>query len=500
MTLPVPSTSTDPRIQAIERLAYKLTHSEAELDRVDRYYTGDQPLTFFAPEVAAQVGNRLAPLVINWPEVIVDSVARRLRVVGFAVGGGQQADAELWRVWQANDMDEESALGIVDTLVHGRAFLAVWSNPDDPQTPLISVESAHQVAVEYEPGGRTVRLALKLWKDGEWTFATLYERTRVSRYRRRSGVVYATGNDWELVPEQPVLNNPLGAVPFVPMVNKGRTLNRDGRSELASVMPIADAINKLGTDMMVTSEYHASPRRYATGIQIPAGTGEQRERLQAEVKAYWDEATKGKTWLAGQGVEFGQFPEATLAGFAAGIELLTRALAAIGGLPASDLGLNMTNPASAEARRAEETTLILRAQEKKNVWSGSMERTQRLVKAVQLGVPLAEVPAELRSMETIWDDSATPAVSQTFDAAGKAVEAGIFDLEQARAFVGLSPAQRQAIAERSRSAAAEAATADIEARMDLARRLQTEDGLTQNAAMAAAGLIAAAVTNSAEQA
>jgi hypothetical protein len=57
-------------------------------------------------------------------------------------------------------------------------------------------------------------------------------------------------------------------------------------------------------------------------------------------------------------VEFGQFPEATLEGFVAGINLLTASLASIGGLPPDDLGLNTTNPASAEARRAAETTLI----------------------------------------------------------------------------------------------------------------------------------------------
>jgi hypothetical protein len=32
-------------------------------------------------------------------------------------------------------------------------------------------------------------------------------------------------------------------------------------------------------------------------------------------KQYWEEATKSKTWLAGQGVTFGQFSEADLAGF-----------------------------------------------------------------------------------------------------------------------------------------------------------------------------------------
>lgn len=499
--MPLAAVPADPRLALVAQLEAKLAAAEAEFVIVDRYYTGDQPLTFFAPEVAAQVGNRLAPLVINWPEVIVDSVSRRLSVEGFALGAGGEADDELWRVWQANDMDEESKLAHVDALVHGISYLSVWGDSQDPQTPLISVESAHQIAVLYEPGrARVLRAALKRWSDGGEQFATLYEPDRVTRYVRDVSRVVSplTGGapPWRVRQELP---NPLGAVPIVPMVNKGRVLNREGRSELRPVMPLADAINKLATDMMVTSEFHASPRRWATGIQIP-GSGEQVERLQAEAARYWDQATKGKTWLAGEGVAFGQFPEASLSGFVAAIEMLTRALASIGGLPAADLGLSTTNPASAEARRAEETTLILRADEKKATWSGTYERTQRLVKAIQLGVPLRAVPMEFRGLETVWKDSATPAVSQTFDAASKAAAEGIFDLEQARAFVGLSPAQRKAIAERARTAQAEAAVADVNARMDLARRLVAEDGLTMNAAMAAAGLLAAAATNSAEQA
>jgi hypothetical protein len=69
----------DPQIRRVEVLAQQLADANVYYDKFDRYYSGDQPLTFLAPEVAAQVGNRLAPMVINWPETITDSVNRRLR-------------------------------------------------------------------------------------------------------------------------------------------------------------------------------------------------------------------------------------------------------------------------------------------------------------------------------------------------------------------------------------------------------------------------------------
>ena len=492
LSLVNPSLPDDPYLRIAARLTQKLTAANVVYDRYDRYYSGDQPLTYLAPEVEAQVGDRLAPMVINWPETITDSVNRRVVNEGFLLGEGGEADDELWRIWTANEMHHEAPLGQVDALVHGKAFISVWGNDEDPATPLISFESAHQVEVEYEPGtgDRVVRAAIKRWADedtGE-VFATLYLPDRILRYRAAN----ARTNRFEV---DQILPNPLGVVPIVPMVNRGRLLNRAGRSELASIAPLADGINKLATDMMVTSEFYQTPRRWATGIQIPAEAAD-RERLQAEAAAYWEEATKKKTWLAGSGVQFGQFPEANLDGFASAIRLLTSALAAIGGLPPDDLGLNQVNPASAEARRAAETVLVLRAREKQSANERAYVRAMRMAIAIREGVALRDLPTDYARMSCDWRDPATEAISQEMDAAVKGVTASIYDIEAAQARVGMGPAERAAIKARRDAASATAATADVEARMALARRLVAEDGMTFNAALAAVGLIQAAATNS----
>lgn len=504
VTVPVPALSginADPNIRMVERLAAKLTNANTEYDRMDRYYSGDQALSFLAPEVAAQVGDRLAPMVINWPETVADSVNRRVVAEGFRMGQGGETDAEMWRIFTANGLDDDAPLGQVDALVHGLAFLSVWGNDDDPSTPLMAFESAHQVAVEYEPGtgDRVVRAALKRWSDPDdgVVYSTLYLPNQVIRYASASAP-YSPSLVSRYEVDQ-VLDNPLGAVPIVPMVNKGRLLNRAGRSELRSIAPIADGINKLATDMMVTSEFYQTPRRWATGIQVPTD-GADRERLQAEAAEYWEKATKSKTWLAGQGVQFGQFDEADLAGFVSGIHLLTSALAAIGGLPPDDLGLNQVNPASAEARRAAETVLILRAEEKQRAWGRAYTRAMRLAVAARDGVPLRAVPSDYSGLAVAWRDPATPAIAQAMDAAVKGHQEGIYDTEAAQEVVGLGPVQRAAIKARAAESAAERATADVDARMVKARELVRTDNLTLNAAMAAVGLLQAASVNSAESA
>jgi hypothetical protein len=101
-------------------------------------------------------------------------------------------------------------------------------------------------------------------------------------------------------------------------------------------------------------------------------------------------------------------------------------------------------------------------------------------------------------MSCDWRDPATEAISQEMDAAVKGVTANIYDIEAAQARVGMGPAERAAMKARRESAAATGATADVEARMALAQRLQADNGLTLNASLAAVGLIQAAATNVAE--
>lgn len=486
---------TDDALVLVKSLCEQLDLAEGELHRLDRYYDGKQPLNYLAPEIAAQVGRRLSSLVINWPRTIADSVQRRTYVEGFRVGNDGAVDAELARLWQENDLDETSQLAQLDALIHGRAFLMVWGSDVDPLTPRITIESAHQMAVARAPGSREIRAAVKRWTDGDSDFATLYLRDEILRFIKpsvRAGVVAK----WELEVDGRI-ENPLGAVPIVPLVNRPRLLKLNGESELTDVIPLADAVNKLATDMIVASEFHAMPRRWATGIQIP--TGPDRERLQADAASYWDNATKGKTWLAGEGVSFGQFSEANLDNFVSAIQLLTAQIAAVAGLPPHFLGINTDNPASADAIRAAEATLVERAQEKHRTWAGAYEQAMRLAVAARDGVRVDSLDSDLRRMETVWRDPATPTPAQSMDAAVKGVQAGIYDEAAAQEVVGLSPQQRDAIADRRQTATATAATAEVQAKLALARELVRTDGLSFNAALAAVGLLQAAGLNSAAQ-
>lgn len=470
----------DDALKLVGALTGKLNSTVTDLDKWDRYYRGTQPLSFLHPEIALTVGDRLKSMVINWCRVALDSLEERLNVDGFRLGDAQTIDAQIAQLWQRNDFDLGSGRTHHASMRHGRAFVSVWAGDDGPR---LAVESARQTVVSYEPGTQIVNAGLKKWQAGSVSYANLYLPDRVVKYVQGATPVvpHKDGNIWQVTE---VVDNPLGIVPLIPFLNRYDLDMPDGESELADIAPLVDAINKLATDMMVSSEFHAMPRRWATGIEIQQG--EEGERTKAEAKAYWERATAGKVWMAGQGVSFGQFAVAELANFTNAIEMLTANLAAIAGLPPHYMGLHNDNPASADAIRSAEAALIKRAQRKQRSLGEAWEDTITLATVINHD---GEVPAGIETLETVWGDPATPTIAQMADAAMKLTSGGIIDFEQAQEDLGYSANQIERMRVRRVNALAEQATAEMRGRVAAALDLIKEYGIEDKVAFAAVGLI-----------
>lgn len=427
-------------------LTRRHTQQSADLAALDRYYEGQQPLSYMHPQLVAELGDQLRQVVINWPRLVVDSLEERLDVEGFryAVPGSsaedEKADAatadELWRIWQANGMDEGSQQAHVDALVMRRSFLIVGSNPADPQTPLITVESPLQMEVDYEPSTRAVRAAMKRWAEVDPVTGAIRDEM-ATIYLPNTTLHYAktTPGGWE---EKSRDEHKLGVVPVVPIVNRGRLLNPGGVSELADVIPLSDAACKTATDMMIGAEYHAMPRRYALGFDQEDFTDPDGNAVSA-----WAQLA-GRIWATAKnkkddGVEVGQFPEAELANFHNTLNQLARMVASLSGLPPHFLGLATDNPPSADAIRSSEIRLVKRAERRQRAWGGSYEQAMRLVLRFKSG----EWDLRARSLETQWRDPATPTAAQQADAVTKLVSAGIVPIEMAWDVLGFTAVQQE---------------------------------------------------------
>jgi len=213
----------------------------------------------------------------------------------------------------------------------------------------------------------------------------------------------------------------------VPIVNRPRLGRPGGKSELSAIIPLSNAANKIATDMMVSAEFHAMPRRWALGFGPEDFQDEHGNKVST-----WSKVA-GKIWATEktkqEGAEVGQFPESDLANFHATLNLLAQMVGSLGALTPQTMGLqNAANPATADAIRAGEARLVKRAERRQKSFGGSHERLMRIADRVWTG----QWRPELRRLETLWRDASTPTVAQTADASVKKYQSHIVPLRQTR--------------------------------------------------------------------
>lgn len=390
--------------EQIKKLHEKIDEARPKLAGLDQYWSGDQPSAFMAPKSREALGNRLSKLAVNFPRLTVTSLAERLELTGFRLNGGAEADAGVWSLWRRNRMRDASSQAHLDALVYGRSFVLVWA--DGQGRPTVTVESPLQVSTLTDPVTRRVTVALKRWTDDEGVArAVLYGPENVRKLtagKVTAGIFPTTG--WTVTETIP---NPLGVVPVVPLVNRGRLLDTEGVSEMRDVLALADALNKLMSDAMVTSEYYARPRRWATGMEIVEDDDGN------VVDPFSNEA--GRVWQSeSPETKFGQFDGARLDGYADLTAVVTQQIGALTGLPPHYLGLHGDQPASADAIRSAEASLVSRAQELMRTFGAAWADVVALMVAIRDGADPLDV-----DVEPVWANPETRTPAQAADAAAK---------------------------------------------------------------------------------
>ena len=424
-------------------LAHKLLLQRGDMLTANRYYTNTQPLAFMDPDVVRMVEGRLKSLSVNYARLVVDVLESRLQVVGFSTSPGATADDALWQLWQASDMDEQSQQAHLDALIYGRSFYLAWIGADGQ--PLMTAESPLQCAIHRDPATRRTIGGLKRWVDDDgYTRALLFTESDVVEYVSRSRIDTTLLIDREPAPFTEdaydvvsVMPNTLGVVPLVALVNRPRLQTPDGESELTDVMPLIDAINKLGTDLMIAAEYAASPRRYVTGVMPDThATAEQATQLAHRIEKVWESARASKFLVApSEKTQFGQFDVASLNNYQTAIQLLTAQIAAIAALPPSYLSLLNSNPTSADALRSSEARLAAKSAKRQRDWSGAYEQLMRLAVTIRDGRP----DPSLVDMQTLWRSAEPTTIAQSADAESKLFAAGIIDQRTALTELGYTP-------------------------------------------------------------
>jgi hypothetical protein len=361
----VPTALTPDVAWAVEEIRAKLPART----RAQRYYDGDHPLNFASEKFRNTFGELFQEFADNLCDDVVDEPTDRLQLEGW--GGTKGAEAAAW--WERERGTARS--GSVHQHGHrsGDAFVIVW---DDGQTdiPHMYVQDPRQMAVRYSallPD--TLEVAAKCWKAGKGYRLNLYYADRIEHYFSRgvdttnNGAIpsaaafipYSEGTAGDDGAVEPIESHDKGRIPVFHFPNG--ELGGYGRSVLADVYPLQDALNKSVCDMLVTGESFALPHRWATGVEV------RRDDAGREVSPFKD--GNNLWWTKSEKAQFGAFPAADRKGFLDEQRGWRLEIARKGALPAHSVDIGASgNAPSGLSLLVAEGKLIKRCKDRQRDW------------------------------------------------------------------------------------------------------------------------------------
>jgi hypothetical protein len=231
---------------------------------------------------------------------------------------------------------------------------------------------------------REKEFAAKWWKASEKSVRlTLYYPDRLEYYEAqgKDGSVSSSNAFVALDPAK--ADNPYGEIP----VFHFRTAGRKVKSELKSVVPVQNGINKLLADMMVAAEYGAFKQRYVISNADTQG------KLKNAPNEVWDlPAGDGM----GQQTQAGQFEATALDNYLKAIDNLSMAVSSITRTPKHyffSIGSNL----SGEALIAMESPLNKKAQDRIDRFIPSWQDVARFM------LKVAGIEVQAREIKPAFD-------------------------------------------------------------------------------------------------
>lgn len=403
-------------IEDVARLSMAIDEEDARSSRVEKYWRGEQPLAFLSDQSKEALGSGFNTLRINYARLVVESLAERMRVQGFLSDGVESPES--WRRFEEAGCEEGQHRLTTLALSYGRAYATCWAGASG--RPLADFVTPRELSVERDRAGAPIARALRRWVEKKKGHAVLMTPERISRFVSASfipdgGTIPAHG--WEQVASIP---NPLGRVPVVEFRN-----GAEGTSEMDPIADLNDALIKVTSDMLTTSEYFARPRRWATGIEVI-------EDENGEPVDPFVEGPRRILQAENEAARFGEFSSAGLASYESAVSIITRQIGVLSGLPPHYLAAHQDQPASADAIRSAEASLVSRVMGKQRTFGQPWGEVASLLEQI-------ETRRSPFRVETIWASPETRTPAQEADAAAKLVSAGILPWSEALLDIGYSP-------------------------------------------------------------
>lgn len=383
--------------------AYAVPNFEA-----NAYYEARKVLESPGFTIPQEVANRLAP-VAGAPGTVVDVLDERLDFLGWDEFDG---DYGLAGVYDANELDAEAPMVHLDALVYGTSFVRVGASDGGvvvtPHPPTTTTGFR-------DPVTRRLRAAwTQLAGSDEGVERGVLDLPDVSVTLSRS-----EGGEWVVEDRD---EHRMGRVPVVQFSNRPRSARRGGRSEItAAIRSLTEDMMRAALGMNVNTMFYSIPQLMILGRGPDAFKDRNGEPV-AGWRLLAGHALAVANDADGNRPDMKQLQIASPAPFIEQLREFRMQVAAEAGMPADFLGIQTSNPPSADAIRMSETRLVKRTERRQTGFGRSWMEVARLAMVVEHG----GVPDGFESaVAPEWQSAATPTRAATADEVAKLVGAGV---------------------------------------------------------------------------
>lgn len=416
-------------LDLINALRDKLQRHDAKNHLLEHYYEGKNRLKDFRISIPPQL--TAAETVVGWAGTAVDVLEERVDFEGW-----MGADTlGLMDVYRANDLDVESGMGHKDSFIYGTGFIVIGSGASGEPNPLITIESPKHMTAMYDLRLRRNVAALSLSRDdrGNPVSGTLYLPDVTIQLEFNNGEWIDVARDEHL----------LGRLPVISLPNNPRSGDTKGRSEITrAVRSYTDSAMRTLLGAEVAREFYSAPQRYILGADEDLFVDSDGNPLNPWT-VYQGRILGVPANQDGQIPQVGQFSANTTQPYFEQLRAYAQMLAAETAIPASYLGFQTDNPASADAIRQMEARLVKRAERRQRLFGRAWTEVAKLALLVRDG----EIPAEADQIRPIWRDPSTPTRAAAADEAVKLISAGVLlpDSEVTYNRIGLSDTDKEVL-------------------------------------------------------
>lgn len=366
----------------------ELRDSNNEYERAEDYYYGTQDERFVSLTMARLLQGSGSDFKVNLSKRPVDAVLDRLEIGAITSPKSTITKIINEKLWMANQLDIEAHDVHWAAETFGDAYIFVWGSGGVESIENSGEDETHYGMDDEEAGGvdifynspltvrafydeenpRKKKYVIKCWEQDGCIRINLYYRDRIERYKSKpfDEMVGDDAVDYDVYvdgvgDENGIIPNPYNEIPFFHF----RTARPYGRPEHADAYGPQDALTKLVTNMMATSDFAAFPQRYAT----TAMGGSPGDDDDFDTGLSSDESTTpeqmfsqlisgpGRVWLLQNIDKIGQFPAAEVRNFLDPIEKFVHMMSATTATPMPYFDPSREIP-SGEAQRALEAPLI----------------------------------------------------------------------------------------------------------------------------------------------